>query len=310
LSKNAYKAAMEQVKFSDEFEEKAASAMKRKVWQQRRKCQISKLACGGIGAAVCVALALLTVPLLNRPETEVSRQPTWGTAAAPATKTADDNPQTKPEERRVVTSANYGGDMADSYKRPDPGALVICNEVMSALNDAANADAYFFVNIHIISPEQYTNNIWEYIYNGRSLTEWSVLVDLSNDTYPYSEYNGDHGGNITREQWEQAREEAKKLNAQENYDAAVRQYQAEIEPELEKAQKNREGSELERLKRLGYDVFLTDTWEYYETNAKKQFTVFAGILSKTQLLEFDTDPECGYLIDWVTNGDGIVNWQG
>jgi hypothetical protein len=304
LSNNTYKTAMNQMKFSDGFEEIAASAMKKAAQRRQAKHYISKAVYAGISAAACVALSVLLIPAINAPKAELNPKVTQG---ASITQAADKNAR-PPQERRFVLSANYGG-LSDSYKQPKAGKIIISNEVKSALNDSANKDAYFYVFINIVPPEQYKNALRDYEYNGRSIGEWEELTDLSDGTYPYSEYNGDHGGNITKEQWKQAQQEAKTLQAQTNYDAAGARYQAEVEPKLEKAKKDRENSELKRLKRLGYDVFMADTWEYYGAGSKKPYTVFAGLLTKSQLLEFDTDSECGYFIDWVRNGDGIVNWK-
>jgi len=303
---NTYKTAMEQLRFSEDFEKKATFAMRKAAQKRQKKRYFNILVYAGIGVAACVALALLLPFALNTPESGQSPQITQ-VAEASVTQTVDSN--TPPETRKIVTSSNYSSGLMDSYMAPNAGTVIISNEVMRALNDTVNADSYFFVEIDIIPPEQYINSFDDYIYNGRSVGEWRELIELSNGTYPYSEYNGDHGGNITKEQWEQAQEEARTLDAQANYDAAAKQYKAEIVPMLATAKETHISNELNRLGKLGYDVFLTDTWSYYGAGSKEQYAVFSGLLTKTQLLEFDTDPECGYFIEWVRNGDGIVDWK-
>ena len=293
---NAYKTAIEQLRFSDDFEKKTTFAMRKAAQKRQKKRHFNIFAYAGIGIAACVALVLLFLFAPNTPESDQSSQITK-VAEVSVTQTVDSN--TPLETRKIVTSSNYSSGLTDSYMAPNVGTIIIRNEVMRALNDAANADSYFFVEINIITPEQYNiDSFDDYIYNGRCVSEWRELIELSNGTYPYSEYNGDHGGNITKAEWDRAQEEARTLDAQANYDAAVTV-----------AKETRTMDELNRLKKLGYDVFLTDTWSYYGAGLKEQYVVFSGLLTKTQLLEFDTDPECGYFIEWVRNGDGVVDYE-
>lgn len=68
-------------------------------------------------------------------------------------------------------------------------------------------------------------------------------------------------------------------------------------------------SELERLRRLGCDVFLMDTWTYAGAAEKEHLQIFAGVLSVEQLSKFAADARCGYFIGWVRNGEGVVDWD-
>ena len=197
-----------------------------------------------------------------------------------------------------------------SYMAPEQGQILITSGVKKALDHPANTQFYFFVQLYILPAEQYDHPHKDYVYNGRSIGEWEVLTDLSNGTYPYSEYNGDHGGQVTREQWEQEQAEAKKLDAQENYDAANAEYLDKVWPGIVEAQARATAGEIERLALLGYDVFMYETWSYAGSNhEKKSGTVAAGLLTWDQLLNFPASSLYGYMIDWVHNGDGIVNWS-
>jgi hypothetical protein len=104
-------------------------------------------------------------------------------------------------------------------------------------------------------------------------------------------------------------EEAKNINAQETRDAAIAEYEKNVKPMLGEAQNRWESAEIERLSQLGYDVFMYDSWTYADEGKKKPQQVLTAILTKEQLVHFDADANCGYLIDWVHNGDGIVNWE-
>lgn len=298
MSNNAYKTTMDRLRFADDFEEKTQCAMKRTKRRQKRGRLLPKWIYAGAGAAACILLAFLAIPLIGN------------LTPLPEVENTGGGQQTSPEERRIVVSADYGGDGAACYKRPDPGEVILDNGVLSALEDEANADAYFFVQIGLIAPEEYENTFSDYMYQGRSVAEWSILADLSSGAYPYSAYKDDQGGNVTEEQWIQAQQEAKELNAEQNYEAAASAYLGEVQPELDEARKARESDELERLKALGYDVFLTDTWSYISPTEKAPYTVLTGLLSRAQLLEFAANPACGYLLSWVTNGEGLVNWEG
>ncbi len=69
-------------------------------------------------------------------------------------------------------------------------------------------------------------------------------------------------------------------------------------------------TEIARLFQLGYDVFWHETWSYTgQLKEKRYANILAGLLTKDQLLRFPASSSCGYIIDWVYNGDGTVNWR-
>lgn len=211
------------------------------------------------------------------------------------------------ELERTVNSDDYPGNPLVDYVMPNPGEIFILPEVYSALKDLKNADKYFFVQIYVIPAEQYAYVYDKYIYKGRTISEWSILLDLSYEAYPYNEYNGDFGGNVTIEEWKQKQEEAKKLSPQENFDAATAEYNSKVQPIIAEARAACMQSECDRLKQLGYDVSLRQTWDYGDASEKRNYTILTGLLTQKQLNEFPANAEFGYSVEWVHNGDGIVN---
>ena len=225
-----------------------------------------------------------------------------------ATIETSENHPTGSEQKIVVVSDAYPDSLVD-IRRPEQGEVIISPTVQPALNDPNNTGKYFYVHLYIIPAEQYAHDAKNYIYNGRTIAEWHVLVDLSKGAYPYSEYNGDHGGKVTLEEWKQKQEEAKTLTAQENLDAATEQYNAAVRPMIKAAQAASEQSEWTRLAQLGYDVTLSQTWSYINASDKQFYTILTGLLSQKQIIEFPANSSFGCLIDWVHNGDGIVTWD-
>jgi hypothetical protein len=278
----------------------------------KRRYAKAALVAAAVVLFVCVAglLASLVPWRGTKPtlpvNTSLPTQPTTETDVKPTSTTIR---PTWPVEMLVPVD-QYQQDLA-SYKAPQPGHVLITLPVRRAIDDPANQDRIFFVAIGVLSPEFYANLVDNYLYNGRTIAEWHELVDLSNGTYPYSEYNGDHGGNVTREDWIKAQAEARTLDAQVNCDAAIQEYREKVEPQIGKAQAQATDSEMERLTKLGYDVFAYTTWSYSGAQKSKEyFSVKAALLTKDQLLNFPTLINYGYYIDWVHCGDGVVNWQG
>ncbi|MDL2237789.1 hypothetical protein LJC56_08180 [Christensenellaceae bacterium OttesenSCG-928-K19] len=111
------------------------------------------------------------------------------------------------------------------------------------------------------------------------------MKDLADDAYPYSEYNGDHGGNVTKEEWQEQKEEARSLNAERNYELAVQEYEEKVLPGEARKRKLLLEEEQQRLKKLSYDI-------------EKMEDALQGRCTKGQLLDFDINPEFGYLIEW------------
>lgn len=304
-----YKNAMAQVQFDKQFEK---HTLERFAAQKKRRNKRLIICTAGAACAVAAVITVIAVLAAGNPQSgkQIAKVPVTAspipTAIAAATMPT---PAATPDTRVVAVSSEYGGGELDSYISPKPGQAIIAAGIQRALDDPANQGAYFFVQISVLSPEQYANRFGDCIYNGRSIGEWRELADLANGTYPYGEYNGDHGGNITEAQWQAAQTEAKTLDAQANCDAAVAKYNGEIAPMLDKAKSEREQNECARLQSIGYDVFLMDTWAYTEATEKKYYRILAGLLSAEQLTGFAADTQCGYFIDWVYCGNGVLDWE-
>lgn len=110
-------------------------------------------------------------------------------------------------------SGDYAG-VLTSYSS-DAVGVIVTQEVQFALDDPGNEEKYFYVQIWAMPPKSVTEqfSMAHYVYCGRTIAEWSELMDLADDTYPYREYNRDHGGGVTEEEWKAAVAEAKTLNA-------------------------------------------------------------------------------------------------
>jgi hypothetical protein len=309
MNLNAYQNAMANVEFSGDFEvttlKQLSGAMKRR---HRRHAMITRSCIGLAAVSAAVILTLLSPRTTNAPS--VSTQLEAVTSAVFSTAEGNtETPTATANTRVVVVSSDFCGGELDSYTSPKQGHVIFTEGVRLAMADQKNLNSYFFVQFDIVTPEQYANSISEYVYNGRSISEWRELIDLANGTYPYSEYNGDQGGNITEAQWLAAQKEAKTLNAQENYDIAMEKYNTEITPMLAATKTEHEETELSRLKKLGYDVFAMDTWTYKGVSEKETVRILAGLLSANQVQTIADGSACGYFIDWVHNGDGIVDWD-
>ncbi len=305
MTDNAYKRAMERLEFDKGFEERTLALLEDESLKRRRNRRAAAYACCGIAAACAVLAFILWGAPDNKDRFAQAAQPS---AAQTADAAAFESPAPTEDVRIIVVSSQFGFEDS-SYKAPDAGEVLITEGVRRALEDKANEGAYFFVHIYVFTPEQYANSFSGYVYNGRTIAEWRELVDLGKGEYPYSEYNMDHGRNITEEQFEDLERQAKKLDAEKNCAAAAEEYNDIIAPALDKARASRETAESLRLKNLGYDVFLTDTWTYKGKGDKQPYKILAGVLSKAQITGFAADSECGYSIDWVHNGDGVLDWK-
>jgi hypothetical protein len=308
MNLNAYQNAMSNVEFSGDFEvttlKQLSGAMKRR---HRRHAMITRGSIGLAAVSAAVILTLLSPRTTNAPS--VSTQHEAVTSAFFSTAEGSTEAPTATDTRVVVVSSDFCGGTLDSYISPEQGQVIFTEGVRLALADQKNVNSYFFVQFDIVTPEQYANPFSEYVYNGHSISEWRELIDLASGTYPYSEYNGDHGGNITDAQWLEAQKDAKTLNAQKNYDTAMEKYNAEITPMLAATKTEHEETELSRLQKLGYDVFAMDTWTYKGVSEKETVRILAGLLSANQVQGIAVGAQCGYFIDWVHNGDGIVDWD-
>lgn len=320
MNRDSVKAAFSKIKSSDLFIEKTISQM---IQAQTRVVQQKSASPGTrhlVLATVAACLAVTGVifawhafgrnELFRRTEPTLSIQPTSAVLSnTPATPTdTTGNQPTATSPKSVVDSKNYFGGLYDMM-RPEQGEVFIYPDIRTALSDPDNLEKYYFVQIQVVPEEQYANDFDDYLYNGRAISEWLDLVDLSNGTYPYSEYNGDHGGNVTLEEWTQKQDEAKTLSPQENLDAATDLYYSEILPIIEAANKDCIESENTRLSELGYDVSLSQTWTYLSVSEKQYYTILTGLLTQEQILDFSANEKFGYFIDWVHDGDGIVNYE-
>lgn len=318
MNKDTIKAAYSKIKADDLFIEQTISRMiqakSRVVQQNNAKPRTRCLVLASITACLAVAVVILAWQALGRNISFLPAEPTI--SILPASEVPTDT-QVAPTEttgfqatetpKSVVDSKNYFGGMYEMM-RPEQGEVSIYPDIRTALSDPENTDKYYFVQIHVISEEQYANDFDDYVYNGKAIAEWRDLVELGNGKYPYSEYNGDHGGNVTLEEWMQKQEEAKTLSPQENLDAATEQYNSDVVPILQAADIECMESENTRLLELGYDVSLSQTWTHSGASEKQYYTILTGLLTQEQILEFSANEKFGYFIDWVHDGDGIVSY--
>jgi hypothetical protein len=309
MNLNAYREAMAQVEFDDGFE--SAALMRLSGALRKRRRRNTMLARGGIGlmaVSAAVAVAVFTARTAQAPPAASQIAAASPSVFAPPGSSAEE-PAATTGAPAVVVSSEYGAS-ADSYvSSPQPGQTLIAWELRRAIDDPVNADAHYFVQLDVFLPEASENAFSEYVYNGHSIAEWRVFVDLANGTYPYGEYNGDHGGDITEAQWQAMQEKAKTLDAQANLDAATAEYGAKVAPLLAESKSEREKSEQNRLRQLGFDVFFMDTWSYVSSAEKQYARILAGVLSADQLQSVADGSPCGYFVGWVHNGDGIVDWD-
>jgi hypothetical protein len=302
MTDNAYKRAMERLEFDKGFEERTLALLEEESRKRRRNRRTAAYAC----CCAVAACAVLAIILWGAPDNKARlAQVTQPSAALTAENVAE---SAVIASRRVVVSSQYGAGES-SYTAPKAGEVLITEGVRRAIEDEKNEDAYFFVQIYVIVPEQYANSFSEYVYNGRTIAEWSELASLGKGEYPYPEYNMDHGGNITEEQFKELERQAKTLDAGKNLASARKAYDTAITPMLNEVRQEREAAESVRLKNLGYDVFLADTWTYKGEGEKQPYKILAGVLSKAQITGFIADDTCGYMIEWVHNGDGVFEWD-
>jgi len=319
MNRDTIKAAYSKIQADDIFIEHTISRMIQAKAKQQKK--VNPRTRQLVLATVTVCLTVMGVifawqafgrnDLFRRTEPTLSIQPTSvnpsDTHSTPTETTGNQTTVTSP--RSVVDPQNYFGGLY-SMRRPEQGEVLFYPDIRTALSDPDNIEKYYFVQIHVIPEEQYANDFDDYLYNGKAISEWRELVDLSNGTYPYSEYNGDHGGNVTLEEWTQKQDEAKTLSPQENLDAATVLYYSDILPIIQAATIDCLESENTRLSELGYDVSLSQTWTHSGASEKQYYAILTGLLTQEQIVEFSANENFGYFIDWVHDGDGIVNYEG
>jgi hypothetical protein len=307
MPEGSYKDAMEKLNFSDDFNEKTAALLVNSNQIKKHKRNVKRFLIVFAEIAACCALLFLGSRTLTSFINTLSSQ-TETIGIQTSTIFSTQSQPTTSARRSVVISSDYPQGLTASYKSPEQGQVGRDLGIQAALADPRNGNRYFYLQIQVFSAESYSNKMGDYIYNGRTIAEWQDLVDLSNGTYPYSEYNGDHGGKVTRQEWQQKQVEAKTLSAQVNCDAAKAEYQRQVYPLVVAAQASCEKRESERLKKLGYDVSLRQTWSHLNASEKQYHTILAGLLTQNQIIAFPAQSDTGYFLDWVHDGDGIVDF--
>lgn len=314
MNDNPYKMAIDEVRFDPEFDKKTIALMLQASQRKAAVMKIKNYTFGGLLAVACIAALIFSFPFIQGLQRtgDTASATSAMTSACAATTAADQShststttaaAQTSQAVRTIVEPDNYNVGIM-SYSRPEPGEIIIASGINAALDDPANSDSLYRVWIDVIVPAQYANTFDQFVYNGKTIAQWLVLVDLADGTYPYSEYNGDHGGNVTVEEWEQLQEDAKTLQAKENCDAAKEKYMTEVYPGVQEAKKPGMLREYDRLLQLGYDVSLYETWEYYGEGDKQYFTILTGLLTKSQIEEFKADSDYGYFLEWLERAPG------
>ncbi len=319
MSNNIYADSIKKVAFSDAFDEKTISAMEAAAREAKKLPARKRLKWqyAAFSAAACVLLimAVTSMPMLQNanPVTETNLQNSASeieNIPAPAT-------VIPAAVIQVVDAAKYASQSFDSMAAPKPGDVFLEYDVWQAVNDPATDGEYFFVELNIFNEIAATElgAADRYVYNGKTIAEWRELADLANEAYPYSEYNGDHGGNVTKEEYDAAVAESKSLDAIANLDAAEQEYTTKYDAEYadrEKLRMEAIESECARLKGLGYDAKLYETWTYQGEGEKQNRIVLAGLFTKEQLKSLqtsDADPDIGILLSWMRNGDGIAEFD-
>lgn len=307
-----YKEAMDCVRFDDQFAEKVIYLLAEKNMYAHRKAHECRRKQYGIAAILCVVVALIAIPaVINARNAALSSDITPTVIHTNAVSVTDisniSSENTGIIDRMVVDSDKY-----DVYSFEDMllknGDIYISASVREALEDPENSDAYFYVCINVVLQDS-VYEFSKHVYNGRTIADWAELVDLAAGTYPYTEYNNQHGGNISVAEWNRLQDEAKLLNAQENYDQANSEYKEVIGPLKEEEKKEITDAEYERLSGLGYDVSFYQTWSYSDEREKDYYTVMTGVLSMKQIKEFELNEQYSYVFEWVRNGDGIVTLE-
>lgn len=273
LNSNPYRSAMEQVAFDKDFEAKAAVIMAKSVQKKKMSFFACKLVVCAVGAAACIALAVFIVPFFFKlPVTKVADDPSMmGTAVSDTSLPATSIPAetTVPANRLFVDPRLYDQGGTAGTGVPVQSEVLMSAELRAAVNDPANEGLWFNVMVYVMPPEQYENSINEYVYNGRTMAEWDALT-----------------------------KEPDSLDAQKNYDAGKAEYGDKFEILIANAQKNYRISECERLKALGYDMFIYGSQTFGEGENALTQSSLAGYLTADQIRNFSINPVCGYALEF------------
>ena len=280
LNRNPYKDAIQQVRFSEEFEKRSVERMIETANRKQSNPRNKNFVYQHIGVFACATIAVVTISIFGMfymktylPSNGDSRNQTMSQNQSIV-------------QTRLVVNANDYVNGSSSYDMPKQGAVIYSKAILAALEDPQNDSSFYRVQIFITPPEAYANMIGEYVFNGRTRDEWfdlSQLIDLS-----YSEYllfAKENGWTITEEEYLQQRDEAIVLNATENYKAAEEKFASDIMPIVDSAHIEYTNSESERLINLGYEITVA-------------YPLLIGELTKVQVLAFPINTECGYIIEF------------
>ena len=301
MNKNIYFDSMQRVKFSEDFNNKTIAAMEKAIKSSHKTKNKFRWRYAALPAAALgvFAMVMAFIPVFQGNESQSAD--THNTVIVTPQISSPDISDSKEQSKYIVVSSDYSGNTLDSLAA-QPGTVTIAEEVQNAMNDTKNSDGLFYVAIHATLPENESEkySVDNYEYNGRTIAEWSILAALAANDYPYNEYKKDFGEDITEEEWKQAISNAKALDAEENYDNAIKAYNDDFAAILDRVLADWQESEYMRLKEEGFDVFLSDI----SGNEK----VLTGLLTIEQLQNFPADSKSAYSIEWVRDKNGIVDW--
>lgn len=333
LNKNIYRDSMQKLEFRADFDQKTIDAMEKAARKSPvhsgDRCSKShfKWQYAALPALACTAVAIVVVayPILQEQLTvsESTVDVSSSIAASSSIGSSESSRSTNVggeasvPQIAVVDASAYSGEGLDSMAAPKAGEVRFDQEVFRAMEDPATDALYFFVEISPIPDFNATEpgSMEDYVYKGRTISEWQVLVDLANGTYLFDEYNGDHGGKITEEDYYAAITEAKSLDAAACLAVAGEGYKAKFDakyPDLEALRMDNIETECKRLKDAGFDVRLYETWTYFGKGEKEYFFVLAGLLNKSDLKALqdeNANPQLAISVSWVRNGDGLERWD-
>ena len=333
MVKNIYRDSMQRLEFRADFDEKTIETMEN---ADRKSSGHSgdtfgkrhfKWQYAALPALACIALVVTFVayPMIQKQRTvsdsslgassSIATNSSFGSSES--SRSTDQVGIVSAPQIALVDASAYSGEGLDSIVAPKAGEVRFDEEVYRAMEDPATDEQYFFVELSPIPDFNATElgSMEDYEYKERTISEWQVLVDLANGSYPFDEYNGDHGGQITEEEYLAAKTEAKTLDADVSLATAIEEYKAKFDvlyPDLEALRIETIEEECKRLNDAGFDVRLYETWSYYGTGQKDYYPVLAGLLTKTELKAIQAEnanSQLAIMISWVRNGDGLDRWD-
>ncbi len=324
MNKNKYADSMQRIQFRADFDTETIEKMEiaaRKAGNRpndvsaKSRFRWQFIAFPALACALAAAVIFVLPTLISPEGSSVKTVQTSGELIGSETSIVAETGVS--EVISVIDARQYMNMKMDSLKAPEPGEVRFDEEVYSAINDPETGNKYFFVELNLLADMSVTElgNLEDYLFLGKTIAEWRVLVDMANETYPYNEYNGDFGGNVTMAEFEAAIAEAKTLNAEANLASAVEEYNAAFNALYSGPDNFRTEAlkkECSRLQNLGYDVRLFETWTYFGAGQRSNRTILAGLFTKDELIklrETDAEPQIAVIVSWVRNGDGIMTWD-